>query len=99
MENHYKILGLPIDSSNREITLKYRELSKKLHPDKGGNEYLFNIITNSYNILLNKEPILEKKKLEIEPEFNPKKKFFENYFVDIDFPIQKDTITKYVKNN
>ena len=96
MENHYKVLGLPIDSSDREITLKYRELSKKLHPDKGGNEYLFNIITDSYNILLNKEPILEKKILEIEQKYNSKKNFFENYFVDIDFPINKDTITKYV---
>ena len=89
MENHYKVFGLPIDSSDREITLKYRELSKKLHPDKGGNEYLFNIITNSYNILLNKESTLDKNILEIEPKFNPKKKFFENYFLDIDFPIKK----------
>ena len=89
MENHYKVLGLPIGSSDRELTLKYRELSKKLHPDKGGNEYLFNIITNSYNILLNKESTLDKNILEIEPKFNPKKKFFENYFLDIDFPIKK----------
>jgi curved DNA-binding protein len=47
----YGILGLTIDATKSEIKKKYRELAKKYHPDKGGNENLYELITRSYNIL------------------------------------------------
>ena len=88
MEKYYQILGLPNNSSKNDITKKYRELSKKLHPDKGGNEYLFNMITESYNKLLNNDNNNNNDNndniLEIKPVFNPKYNFFKDYFSDMD---------------
>jgi len=84
MEKYYQILGLPNNSSKNDITKKYRELSKKLHPDKGGNEYLFNMITESYNKLLNNDNDNNNNILEIKPVFNPKYNFFKDYFSDMD---------------
>ena len=51
MDQHYKILGIKSTSSMIEIEQSYKQLAKKIHPDKGGNSYLFQQITNSYNIL------------------------------------------------
>tara|TARA_Y100001936_G_scaffold135008_1_gene131944 strand:+ start:198 stop:626 length:429 start_codon:yes stop_codon:yes gene_type:complete len=84
MEKYYQILGLPNNSSKNDITKKYRELSKKLHPDKGGNEYLFNMITESYNKLLNNDNDNNDNILEIKPVFNSKYNFFKDYFSDMD---------------
>ena len=84
MEKYYQVLGLPNNSSETDITKKYRELSKKLHPDKGGNEYLFNMITESYNKLLNNDNDNNNNILEIKPVFNPKYNFFKDYFSDMD---------------
>ena len=85
MEKYYQILGLPNNSSENDITKKYRELSKKLHPDKGGNEYLFNMITESYNkILNNNNDDNNDNILEIKPVFNSKYNFFKDYFSDMD---------------
>ena len=85
MEKYYQILGLSNNSSKNDITKKYRELSKKLHPDKGGNEYLFNMITESYNKLLNNDNDNNNDNiLEIKPVFNSKFNFFKDYFSDMD---------------
>ena len=85
MEKYYQILGLSNNSSKNDITKKYRELSKKLHPDKGGNEYLFNMITESYNKLLNNNNDDNNDNiLEIKPVFNSKYNFFKDYFSDMD---------------
>ena len=47
----YGILGLTIDATQSEIKKKYRELAKKYHPDKGGNDKLYEMITYAYNVL------------------------------------------------
>ena len=34
LPNYYKILGVPRDATQKEIKKKFRELAKKIHPDK-----------------------------------------------------------------
>jgi len=34
LPNYYKILGIPRDATQKEIKKKFRELAKKIHPDK-----------------------------------------------------------------
>jgi curved DNA-binding protein CbpA len=49
----YKVLGVTKLATQKEIKSAFYKLSLKHHPDKGGNEELFELITNSYNILNN----------------------------------------------
>ncbi len=39
-EEAYQILGLAQDASRDEIIRAHRQLIQKLHPDRGGNDYL-----------------------------------------------------------
>jgi len=81
MEKYYQILGLPSDSTDEEVIKKYKQLSLKLHPDRGGNEFLFNLINEAYNIILNKNELADKSLLQIS---SPKSDFFKNYFEGMD---------------
>ncbi len=47
----YSILKLDETATKKDITKRYRELSKKYHPDKGGDEKIFELITKAYNVL------------------------------------------------
>ncbi len=49
--NPYEILGIKKTASQKEIKNTYRKLSKKHHPDKGGNAKEFVEIQNAYDIL------------------------------------------------
>lgn len=44
----YKILGVSHSSSLDTIKRKFKTLARELHPDKGGNEHMFNILKESY---------------------------------------------------
>ncbi len=50
---HYKpqILGIPATATDREIKQAYRRLSMTHHPDKGGNQELFQKIAKAYEAL------------------------------------------------
>jgi len=50
-KNYYKILGIKKDASKDEIKKSFRELSKKYHPDVGGDENKFKEINEAYSIL------------------------------------------------
>ncbi|MFB4163671.1 J domain-containing protein [Alteribacillus sp. JSM 102045] len=50
-EQHYKALGLKPDASQEDIKQKYRQLMKIVHPDRGGNAYLFVIVKEAYETL------------------------------------------------
>ena len=49
----YSILELTNSATTDQIKKKYRELSRKYHPDKGGNTKVYEMITRAYNVLSN----------------------------------------------
>jgi len=50
--NEYEILGVkPTDDVNT-IKARYKQLAKILHPDKGGDPYIFNLVTQAYKKIL-----------------------------------------------
>jgi len=81
MEKYYQVLGLPSNSSNKEVQIKYKQLSKQIHPDRGGNNYLFNLVNEAYNQIINKNDLVNKSLLQIS---SPKLDFFKDYFGDMD---------------
>jgi len=50
-EDYYKILGVDKNASQDEIKKSFRELSKKHHPDVGGDESKFKEINEAYSTL------------------------------------------------
>ena len=52
-EEALSVLGLKKGASDEDIKKSYYDLMKKLHPDKDGNNYLSNLITEAKNKLLN----------------------------------------------
>jgi len=46
-----EVLGLPVFVTFKEIRERYRELSKKLHPDHGGEREEFERIVEAYEKL------------------------------------------------
>ncbi len=55
MKDYYKILGVDKKATDKEIKKSYRTLSKKHHPDKGGDEDKFKEISEAYATLSDKK--------------------------------------------
>jgi len=55
----FEVFGFPIDSkpTPEMIKTKYRELAKRYHPDKGGDEKTMKEITVAYELLIGKGKI------------------------------------------
>jgi curved DNA-binding protein CbpA len=49
--NLYEILGVSEDASEQHIKKVYRECVRKIHPDKGGDKDLFQLVTIAFEIL------------------------------------------------
>lgn len=47
----HEVLGIPPDASPSEVREAFRAKSKKYHPDAGGDEWAFRIVTRAYQIL------------------------------------------------
>lgn len=100
MEKYYEVLGLPVGCSDREVIKKYRELSLKLHPDRGGNEYLFNLVNEAYNRIIGKDYVENKNLLQLQPTLNlPNLSYFKDYFSDIDDFIDEFDNTLLIDNS
>ncbi|VDL71752.1 unnamed protein product [Nippostrongylus brasiliensis] len=53
--NPYQILGLDQGADPSAVRKAYRELSKKLHPDRGGDAQMFDKIAKAYQALTDEE--------------------------------------------
>jgi molecular chaperone DnaJ len=76
MENYYDILGVDKNATKEEIKKKYRELSKKHHPDKGGDEEVFKKINEAYSVLSDDN---KKYQYDNPSNYSPFGGFYENY--------------------
>ena len=45
------VLGLPPDATRQQIKRRYRELAKKYHPDRGGDQQELRRIIAAYELL------------------------------------------------
>ncbi len=55
MKNYYDILGVAEDASNEQIKKAFKEIAKKEHPDRGGNEARFKEANEAYDTLKNSQ--------------------------------------------
>jgi chaperone protein DnaJ len=90
LKNLYSILGLSTSATEEEIKKAYKELAKKLHPDRnnGIETEQFKEITEAYDILSDK-----KKKAEYDKEIIGFNSNFEVNFENYDFT--KDVFREY----
>lgn len=54
-KDYYKILGVEKNANKDEIKKSFRELSKKHHPDVGGDENKFKEVNEAYSVLSDDE--------------------------------------------
>ena len=55
MKNYYDILGVSEDASNEQIKKAFKDIAKKEHPDRGGNEAKFKEANEAYDTLKNSQ--------------------------------------------
>ena len=55
MKDYYDILGVSEDASNEQIKKAFKEIAKKEHPDRGGDEARFKEANEAYDTLKNSQ--------------------------------------------
>ena len=53
--NYFKLFSVPFNATDEEIKTAFHKLAHIHHPDKGGNEDMFVLITKAKNTLLDKK--------------------------------------------
>ena len=51
MKNYYEVLGVDEKATSAEITKAFKDLAKKHHPDRGGDEAKFKEINEAHDTL------------------------------------------------
>ena len=51
MKNYYNILGVKEDASSDQIKKAFKDIAKKEHPDRGGDEAKFKEANEAYDTL------------------------------------------------
>lgn len=67
MTTHHSLLGIDSTSTTEEIKKRYKYLSSRVHPDKGGSNELFKLVKLAYDQSMNgrgHEPIFNTKRSE-----------------------------------
>ena len=55
MKNYYDVLGVNEQSTSADITKAFKDLAKKHHPDRGGDEAKFKEINEAHDTLKNSQ--------------------------------------------
>ena len=55
MKDYYQILGVPENASNEQIKKAFKEIAKKEHPDRGGDEAKFKEANEAHDTLKNSQ--------------------------------------------
>lgn len=74
--NYYAILEITPLSTDKEIKKQYYNKSKEMHPDKGGQDLDFSLLSKAYAIMSDKEK---------REDYDNKSKFGSNYSEDLEF--------------
>ncbi len=69
--NDYEILGVSPNSSLEEIKKAYHEKAHKTHPDKGGDDSSFALVSNAYERILKRKNNFYAKRVEQNVEDRP----------------------------
>ena len=51
MENYYEVLGITKDATENEVKAAYRKKAALHHPDRGGDEKIFKLVSEAYKVL------------------------------------------------
>ena len=54
VEEAAEILGVPPNADKDEINQAHRRLIGRVHPDKGGSDYLASLLNNARDLMLDK---------------------------------------------
>lgn len=73
-KNYYEFLGVSKKATPSEITEAYRKLSRKMHPDRGGNEDDCQKLNEVYSVLKDKE-----KREEYDRSLQPRANLFSSF--------------------
>ena len=83
----YEILSLPSDCTIKQLQKQYKTLAQIYHPDKGGSDKVFNMITKAYKkIYFEKKQQLSNRIEEpvVNKEYVPTEKKTQNIYLDKD---------------
>lgn len=99
-KNYYSILGVSVNSTEKEIKGAYYKLSKKYHPDVNkdpNSEQTFRDISEAYKILFSDERSDYDSKSKFGNNYN---EYFELFAINVDFNFQKekDNLEKFKRN-